>query len=659
MLKEEAKKRIEKLRQVIDHNRYLYHVLDKQELSPEALDSLKHELFLLEQQYPDLVTLDSPTQRIGGKPLDKFGKIKHDVPMLSLEDIFKEEELYDWKKHLKRLDSKSNFEYFCELKIDGFAISLIYENGLLKTGSTRGDGMTGEDVLQNLKTIESIPLRLKDSKGVVEIRGEVYMDKLAFEKVNQRQVKAGESIYANPRNLAAGSIRQLDPKLAASRDLKFLAYDIIADLGQKTHSQEHQILKELGFKTDKGRICKNIQEIISFWKDVFKNRSKLPFLIDGIVINVNDNQLFKSLGIAGKSPRAGRAFKFSPKQTTAKIKDIKIQIGRTGSATPVALLEPVQLEGITISRATLHNEDEIKRLGLKIGDTVVIQRAGDVIPAVDKALPELRTGNEKLFAMPKKCPVCDTELMRPKEEVVWRCPNADCPARKRENFYHFSSRKAFNIEGLGPKIIDQLVENNLISDPSEIFEIQEGDLLSLERFAQKSASKLVNSIKSKKGISLPRFIYSLGIRHVGEETALDLAKRFKDINDLAKASKEDLKDIAEIGPVASESIYKWFRNPKNLNLLKKLKEVGVKIHSFKEESLKLSDQKFVVTGSLDSMSREMAQEKIRVLGGDINDSVSKNTDYVVVGKDPGSKFKKAQQLGVKTLNEQEFLNLIQ
>ncbi len=660
MTKKEARERIEKLKETINRNRYQVHVLDKEEIPAEILDSLKHELFLLEQRYPDLITSDSPTQRVAGKPLDKFRKVEHNIPMLSLEDIFSQEELLSWEKYILKLVSTQQFEYFCELKIDGFAISLIYENGIFKIGSTRGDGKTGEDVTQNLKTIESIPLKLnKEIKGIVEVRGEVYMDKQAFERINKKREKEGLPLYANPRNLAAGSIRQLDSRLAASRDLKFLAYDLVSDIGQKTHSQKHEMLKSLGFKTDLGRVCKNTAEIIDFWKQVFDKRRTLPFLIDGVVVNVNDNELFKNLGVAGKSPRAGRALKFSPKQATTKVKDIKIQIGRTGSATPVATLEPVKIEGVTISRTTLHNEDEIKRLGLKIGDTVIVERAGDVIPKISKVLIELRTGKEKVFHMPLICPICSTKLTKPESEVILRCSNINCLARKRENIYHFASKKAFDIEGLGPKIIDQLSDANLISDPSDIFDLKEGDLLSLERFAEKSANNLIKAISESKNVSLPRFIYSLGIRHVGEETAQDLAKEFKTLDNLMKADILDLERISEIGPIGSESILNWFKEKENIKLIERLRNAGVKIKSFHEETnLKLSGKKFVLTGSLKTLSRERAYGRIRKEGGDVGETVSSKTDYLVIGEDPGSKLGKAGKLGVKIIDEQEFLKLI-
>ena len=662
-----AKQRIEKLKKVISYHRYLYHVLNRQEISDAALDSLKHELYQLEEHYPEFITPDSPTQRVAGEPLEGFVKVKHEIPMLSIEDVFSEKELLDWEDYLKRLQpSRPPFEYFAELKIDGFAITLIYETGILKCGATRGDGKVGEDVTQNLKTIESIPLKLRECRYLtspakrIEIRGEVYMRKEAFEKVNQERKKKGEALYANPRNLAAGSIRQLDPKLAASRPLEFLAYDLVTDLGQKTHSEEHQILKALGFKTDTwAKICKNLEEAIGLWRKIAKERATLPHLIDGVVVIVNDNDLFSKLGVVGKSPRGMRAFKFSPEQATTILKDIKLQVGRTGAITPVAYLKPVEVGGVTVSRATLHNTEEIKRLGVKIGDTVIVGRAGDVIPEVIKVLPKLRTGKEKKFQMPKICPVCGKRLVRPTGEVVWRCENPDCQARRREFLYHFTSKKAFDIEGLGPKIIDQLIDENLISRAPDVFELKEGDLLLLERFAEKSAQNLVQALSNSKKITLPRFIYSLGIRHVGEETAIDLARYFGSIDKLKKSSREELEKIPDIGGKVSESIYNWFQQKRNQKLIDDLIKVGVKILPPEIVGKKLQGLTFVITGALESMSRTEAEKKIRLQGGHPTSSVSKQTDYLIVGEEPGvTKLEKAKELGVKTINEKEFLNLL-
>jgi len=692
MNKVQAKDRIHRLKKTIDRHRYLYHVLDRQEISDEALDSLKHELSLLEARYPDLVTRDSPTQRVGGEPLDRFEKVEHSVPMLSIEDIFSEKELQDWEEYVKRLLG-GQWEYFAELKVDGLAIALRYQHGVLVSGATRGNGRVGEDVTQNIKTIESIPLKLQNPKheirnpkqilnnkfkipngfefrisnfefppALLEVRGEVYIEKRDFEKFNVERTKQGEQQFANPRNLAAGSIRQLDPKLAASRPLKFIAYDMVTDANQRLHSEEHEMLRAIGFKTDRtAKVCANIQEVCEHWKDMEKKREALPFQVDGIVVNINDNAAFEKLGVAGKSPRAIRAMKFVGKQATTKIADVKFQVGRTGAVTPVAVLEPVQLYGVTVSHATLHNEDEIKKLAVKIGDTVVVERAGDVIPAVVKVLPELRDGKEKSFRMPSQCPSCAARLTRPEGEAIWRCRNPNCRAQQREFLYHFVSKKAFDIRGLGPKIIDRLVEEHLISDPSDIFELQAGDLAPLERFAEKSASNIISAIERSKRIPLSRFLYSLGIRHAGEETAIDLSEHFGSVEKLQRATKEELESVRGVGSVVAESIESWFRSKTNQKLIEVLVKAGVTIENPQPmpKGKKLKRLVFVLTGSLTAISREEAKEKIRLLGGEVSDSVSRATAYLVVGEKPGSKLNKAQRLGVKTIGEQEFLSLLQ
>ncbi|MDP3996044.1 MAG: NAD-dependent DNA ligase LigA, partial [bacterium] len=495
-------------------------------------------------------------------------------------------------------------------------------------------------------------------KGRVEIRGEVYMGKADFKKLNRELQKEGKVAYSNPRNLAAGSIRQLDPKLAAARPLKFLAYDMVADFGQDKHSQEHSALPMLGFRTDPGKVCRSLSEILAFWREIISRREKLPYQIDGIVINVNDNSLFEKLGVAGKSPRGVRALKFSPKQATTRILDIKLQVGRTGAVTPVAVLEPVLVEGVTITRATLHNEGEIKKLGVKIGDTVIVERAGDVIPDVAKVLPELRVGEERDFHFPKTCPVCRTELKKPKEEAIWRCQNMDCPARKRGNLYYFTSKKAFNIEGLGPKIIDKLVDENLISQPDDMFTLKEGDLIPLERFAERSAKNLVEAIQKSKKISLSKFILSLGIRHVGEETAIDLANSFTSINKLRKATGQELENIPDVGPKVAESIYAWFGSEQNQNFINNLLRVGVEILAPEKISKKLAGQTFVFTGVLKAITRDQAKKMVRSLSGAVSESVSKATDYLVAGADPGSKLKQANNLGIRIINEQEFIKIV-
>jgi len=651
MDKKSAQQRIKKLKKLINYHRYLYHVLDRQEISDAALDSLKHELYQLEQQYPNLLTIDSPTQRVGGKPLEGFTKVKHRVPMLSIEDVFSEQELEDWENYLKRLAPGKILNYFCEPKIDGFAVTLIYQNGVLVTGATRGNGREGEDVTQNLKTIESIPLRLRKSLvGTVEVRGEVYMEKKDFEKF--------KFTYANPRNLAAGSIRQLDSKVASVRPLKFLAYDLMTVLGQHKHSEEHRILRDLGFKTELGKECKNLSDILGYWRGLAKKRETLPFQIDGVVVMVNDNLLFKKLGVAGKSPRGIRAFKFSAQQATTKIKDIKVQVGRTGAITPVAILSPVKVAGVTISRATLHNEDEIKRLGVKINDTVVVERAGDVIPAITKVLKDLRTGKEQEFRFPKHCPVCGQKLQKPKGEVIWRCSNLGCRAQRREFLYHFVSKKAFDIAGLGPKIIDQLMDKNLVSSAPDLFELEEGDLMSLEGFADRAASNLISAIRYSKKVPLNRFIYALGIRHIGEETSITFSQYFGSISRLKKASKETLESLSDIGEEISKSLYTWFRDKNNLKMVEGLLRVGVKILPPKKFAKKLAGKTFVLTGALDSITRVEAHKRIRLLGGHPSLSVSSKTDYLVLGANPSSKLDKAKKLDIKIMGEKAFLEMI-
>ena len=667
MDKREIKNRIEKLKETINHHRYLYHVQDMQEISDAALDSLKKEIFDLEQKYPEFITEDSPTQRVGGKPLKEFQKIKHSQRMLSFNDAFSKEDMQDWLERISKLltgEEKNKLNFYCELKIDGLAIELIYENGFFKAGATRGDGTIGEDVTQNLKTVDAIPLSLEIEKfknlkiSELVVRGEVFISKKEFEKINKIQKEKGLPIYANPRNIAAGSIRQLDPKITASRRLDSFAYDLKSDFKQKTHEETHKIIKSFGFKTNaNNKYCKNLDEVFEFHAHWQKNREKLNYEIDGIVVIVNNNKIFEKLGVVGKAPRGAIAFKFPQAEATTKVLDIKIQVGRTGAMTPVAVLEAVQVTGITITRATLHNEDEIRRLGLKIGDTVIVGRAGDVIPNIIKVLPELRTGKEKNFKMPEKCPSCNTKLV--KEDVLWRCPNEKCFARQKRNFYHFVSRTAFNIDGLGPKIIDKLLNEGLVQDPADLFDLKKGDLSPLERFAEKSAENLVKTISEKKEITLSKFIYALGIRNIGEETAMDLAKYFGSIKKVKSAKLEDFDKILNIGPVVAKSVYKWFQEQDNLKFLEKL-EKKIKIISYKLQTTnyKLSGKSFVLTGSLESMSRDEAKQKIRELGGDISESVSSKTNYVIVGRDPGSKADKAQKLGIKIITENEFAKMI-
>jgi len=659
----EAKKRIEKLKREINHHRYLYHVLDTQEISDAALDSLKHELYNLEQQFPDLITADSPTQRVGGQPLDKFAKIKHQQPMLSIEDVFNYDELVKWQERIQKLIPGSKFEYFAEIKMDGLAVSLIYENGILVKAATRGDGKTGEDVTLNIKTIEAIPLSLSDIKDIniknkIEIRGEVFMSKKVFDKLNLEQEKKGEKMFANPRNAAAGSVRQLNPQIAASRKLDFYGYDLVTDLGQKTHQESHILMKKLGIKTNPwSKKFSNLNEIEKFYQQINKKRQELNYWIDGIVVNVNQIDLMQKLGVVGKTKRGMVAYKFPAEQATTVIDQVDFNVGRTGVLTPVATLKPVFIAGTTVTHATLHNFDEINRLGVKVGDTVVLEKAGDIIPKVVKVLPNLRTGKEKEIKIPSKCPICNSEVIRKKGEVGIYCANKNCFSVELEKIKHFVSKKGLNIEGLGSKIIEQLINKGLVANVADLFKLKKGDLEPLERFADKSAQNIIDSIEQSKETELGRFIFALGIRHVGEETAYDLAQHFGSIEKLKKADMEQLQKVSDIGKVVAESIIKYFKDEKNCQLVEELvKYINIaKVNKVKQ---KLKNKVFVLTGSLTTMTRDEAKTKIRSLGGEVSSSISTKTDYLVAGKEPGSKLTKAKDLGVKIINENEFLDLI-
>lgn len=674
--KAEAKKRIEKLKTEINKYRYAYHVLDKSVISEGALDSLKKELFDLESRYPEFITKDSPTQRVGGRPLSAFKKVRHGTRMISLNDAFSPQDVLDWLERLRNyFGPKVNFGkngFYCDLKMDGLAMELIYEDGLFVSGSTRGDGFIGEDVTENLKTIDAIPLKLEEGSGYPRrliVRGETFLTKKEFARLNREQEKKGGKPYANPRNVAAGSIRQLDPRITASRKLDFYAYDVVTP-GYKTKSEEYAELNKYGLKTNPhGIVAKNIEEIFEFHKEVLKMRERLAYEIDGIVISINDNAMYEEAGIIGKTPRAGIAYKFSPREATTVVEGIEVQVGRTGALTPVAVMRPVNVGGVTITHASLHNADEIERLGVREGDTVIVSRAGDVIPQITKVLPEFRTGKEKKFKMPEKCPVDGSRVIR--DGVAYKCSNKYCGARHREQLYHFVSRGGFNLDGLGPKILDRFLDEGLIVDAADIFTLKQGDIEALPRFGEKSAENVVKEVGEKKHIPLSRFIYSLGIIHVGEETAITLAAIFPDkksgylsISKFAKfygdLSLERLQEIKDIGPKVAESIYEWFKEKRNINLLAKLGNAGVNIVLAppSAKAPKLKDLSFVITGSMDSMSRELAKQKIRELGGDVSESVSAKTSYLVAGSEPGSKYKKAKELGVKIIGEKEFLALL-
>jgi DNA ligase (NAD+) len=672
MNKQQIKERIEKLKKEINHHRYFYHVLDRQEISDAALDSLKHELYELEQANSEFITSDSPTQRVGGRPLDKFEKIKHKVPQWSFNDAFEKEEIINFEKRIKKIlagsgdGNKLNLEYNCELKIDGLHVVLTYDNGVLKTGATRGDGRVGEDVTQNLKTIESIPLKISKDINIIA-EGEVFMPKTVFEELNIQRQKKGETVFANPRNAAAGAIRQLDSRIVKERRLECFIYDLsqvetasmeLFEL-PKTQTEELKLLENLGFKVNKFyKHCRNAEEIFEYWDYWRKHKDKEDYWIDGIVVKLNRRDFQEKTGYTGKAPRWAIAYKFPAEQTTTIVEDIKIQIGRTGALTPVAHLKPVKVAGSTVSRATLHNMDEINRLDARIGDTVIIQKAGDIIPEVVSVVKGLRTGTEKKFKMPQKCPYCETEVFRPKGEVAFYCPNKNCFAVELRKLSHFVSKKAFDIEGLGPNKIKQLADEGLVSNFADIFKLKKGDLQLLDRFAEKSADNLIKAIEKSKNITLGRFIYALGIRHIGEEMALDLSRKFGSLDKFKNISREDLEANDGIGPKVAESIYNYFHDAKNIKLIDDLFGVGMKIKTEIKSSRKLNGLSFIITGSLQSLSRDGAKDKIRNLGGDIHSSISKNTNYLVVGQNPGSKFEKAKKLGIKILNEEEFLKMV-
>jgi DNA ligase (NAD+) len=686
MTREEAKKRIEKLKEEVNHHRYLYHVLDRQEISDAVLDSLKHELFKLEQQFPEFITADSPTQRVGGEPLPEFKKWPHAAPMLSIEDVFNPGELLDWKNRVQKLLPYEEFDYYTEIKMDGLAVTLVYDNGLLKVGATRGDGKVGEDVTQNLKTIEAIPLKLrapseKEIDGFIknfgkdglnekklrhslktfsdriEARGEAFMTKKVFEGLNKAQEKAGLPLFANPRNAAAGSIRQLDSKITASRKLDFYGYALVTDLGQTTHEQTHEILKLIGIKVNPlNQYCKNLDEVVKHHNEIREKRPRLLYWTDGIVININKIKTFEKLGVVGKTPRGMIAYKFPPEQATTMVREVIWQVGRTGAITPVAVMDPVFIAGTTVTHSTLHNLDEIERLDLKIGDTVIIEKAGDVIPKVVKVLPKLRTGKEKIITPPEKCPMCGTKLERKPGEVAIYCLNKKCFAQTLRRTKHFVSKKAFNIEGLGHKILERFFDEGLIRDAADLYELRAGDILPLERFAEKSAANIIEAIERSKKIPLAKFLFALGVLHVGEETAIDLANYFGGLEKLRAATLLELQTVPNIGGVVAESIYEWFHDKSNLAFLDQLlKHVSI----VKPERMKQvwRGLKFVLTGTFESMTRDEAKEKIRDLGGDAASSVSRETDYVVAGSEPGSKYDKAKKLGVKIINEKEFLEM--
>lgn len=665
MTRSDAGKRIEKLRKAIDEYRYEYHVLDRQSISEAALDSLKHELYQLEQKHPDLITPDSPTQRVGGEPLPKFEKVKHTSRMLSMEDVFTEEEFTAWYERIGKLLGQTKFEVFCMVKLDGLAITITYEDGVLTQAATRGDGRIGENITSNIKTIESVPLRLRESKkakralrGKFEIRGEVYFPVNEFAKYNRQLKKAGKKEFANPRNAAAGTVRQLDPKVTAERKLAFLAWDIVSDIGQVTHAEEWEMLRELGLKVSpEFVVAGSVEAVKKYWSKTETKREKLNYWIDGTVIRVNDNVGFNKLGVVGKTPRGLVAWKYPAEEATTVIESVEWFVGRTGALTPVVVVKPTWLGGTTVKHASLHNYDEIERLGLQLGDTVILVKAGDIIPKVVKVLDNLRPKNAKKIDPPTKCPVCGSKTERKSGEVAMYCTNHDCPAKDQGRVLH--AVRAFEIDGLGDAIVTQLLEAGLIKSAPDLFTLKPADLLELEGFAELSTNKLVDAIQAKKSIPLDRFLVALGIRHIGEQTARDIADQFGSLDKIERADDDKLASIPGIGTVVAESLKEFFSSSTNQDLIANYKKHGVTIEPVKTGQAKpLAGQTFVFTGTLESMSRDEAKQKVRDRGGRTPGSISQDTDWLVAGAGGGSKRAKAAKLGVSVLSEREFLNKI-
>ena len=663
-----VKKEIEELREKLRYHEYKYYVLDEPEISDAAYDRLMNRLKELEAAHPELVTPDSPTVRVGGAPREGFQTVRHARPMLSLDNAFSHDALRDWDRRVRQGSGREKIEYIAEHKFDGLSISLQYEEGVLARGVTRGDGTTGEDVTPNVKTIRSIPLRveaavLKKTKlpADFEVRGEVMMTRKAFEALNRQQEQIGGKIFVNPRNSAAGAVRVLDPAITASRRLDFFAYYLLVD-GKAPfarHSESLQALKQLRFRaSDDWKLCPGIDAVIEYCEEWDAKREKLPYEIDGVVIKVNSVAIQNELGYTAKAPRWAIAYQYPARQETTVVNDILVNVGRTGALTPVAVLEPVQVGGVTVSRSTLHNMDEIERLGLQIGDTVLIERAGEVIPHVLKVVKEGK--QRKPFEMPKRCPECGSAIHHVEGEVAYRCVNAACPAKRKESLLHFAGRHAMNIDGLGEKIVDQLVDKSLVKDVADLYSLKLEEVAGLERMAEKSAQNLLDEIEASKKNSLARLIYALGIQFVGERTAQLLAEHFSSLEELAAATEEQLEEVPEVGPKVAASIVEFFSEPANRQLIKKLNKAGVHptAEKRKVKSDKLAGKSFVFTGGLANRSREEAGEIVQQHGGKVSGTVSKKTDYVVVGTDPGSKYDKAKELGVKILSEGEFEKLV-
>ncbi len=668
MSKPSAVQQIEKLREQINRHNHLYYVLDAPEVPDAEYDRMLRELQALEQQHPDLITRDSPTQRVGAEPLKAFGQVKHEVPMLSLDNAFSDDEVADFEKRIKdRLKDKADILYTAEPKLDGLAVSLLYEDGVLVRGATRGDGSTGEDITHNVRTIEAIPLRLmgKGYPGRLEVRGEVFMSHKGFRALNQRAEQEGTKPFVNPRNAAAGSLRQLDPRITAQRPLDFYCYGVGLVEGGKLPDNHYETLQQL--KTWGHRVFKGIETVKGkagcqdYYDRMAKQRADLPFDIDGVVFKVNDYGLQKQLGFVARAPRWAIARKFPAQEEMTVVNDIEVQVGRTGAITPVARLEPVFVGGVTVTNATLHNEDEVRRKDVRIGDTVIVRRAGDVIPEVVGVILERRKKNARQFVMPTECPVCGSKIERAEGEAVARCSGGlYCSAQRKEAIKHFASRKALDIDGLGDKLVDQLVEAGLIDDIADLYSLRVDQVAGLERMGNKSAENLINALEKSRRPSFARFLFALGIREVGEATAATLAANFDSIETLEQADSEALQQLPDIGPVVAQHIETFFKQPHNLEVLDKLlNQAGIAYQvEAKPTEQPLSGLTYVLTGTLESMSRDEAKAKLQALGARVSGSVSKNTDYVVAGSAAGSKLTKAEQLGVPVMDEAALIKLL-
>jgi len=662
-----AETHIADLRNKINYHNYRYYVLDDPEISDAAYDRLMKKLEELEKQYPELVNPDSPTQHVGAAPLKECKTIRHIQPMLSLSNCFKEEELIEFDQRIKRfLKIPDNVEYVSEPKFDGVAVELVYEKGRLVSGSTRGDGIIGEDVTLNLKTIRSIPLQLLAVKTIMiperlEVRGEVFLGKKEFKILNKKREDAGEPLFANPRNAAAGSLRQLDSKITAERplDIFFHGVGVVSGLRFETHWSLLNVLPQLGLKVSSIKYrCKSIKEVVDCYRKIQEVREALDYEIDGVVIKVNDIALQNGLGTISRSPRWAIAYKFEAHQETTKINDIIVQVGRTGALTPVAIMEPVKVGGVEVSRATLHNQDEIDKKDIRIGDAVVVQRAGDVIPEVVKVIESRRTGREKRFLIPDKCPVCGSEVMRSDDEAVSRCLGFSCPAKLKETIKHFSSKGAMDIDGLGDKLVNQLVDKGLVKDVSDIYFLSVDDLAVLERMAEKSARNIIDAIRKSRSAGLERIVYALGIRHVGEHVAEVLVNNVDNMENLMKADEDRLMCITEIGPEVAKSVVHFFKQKINVKTIGRLRDAGIKFAPVKKIKKGLDNMIFVFTGGLEHYTREEAKELVESKGGRVSSSVSNKTNYLVSGESPGSKLEKAKALGVKIISENEFRHII-